>query len=290
MNTGTPPAEVEIDELMVHALIQAQHPDLARLEISSLDTGWDNAMFRLGSDFLVRLPRRAAAAELIQHEQRWLPHLVGQVPIPIPCPLWIGTPGCNYPWFWSIVPWIEGEPADTAAVAPDQAVRFAEFLRALHVAAPEQAPLNPWRGVALRSRAASVEDRFERLAVPRRIHEIWQAALRAKEEVSPTWIHGDLHPRNVLVKDGGITGIIDWGDLTSGDRATDLAAVWMLFPDRIARERALACYGADADTVLRAKGWAVLFALILLDTGSQDHPRHAAIGASTLLRLQDEGG
>jgi len=92
----------------------------------------------------------------------------------------------------------------------------------------------------------------------------------------------------VVAKDGKITGIIDWGDMTSGDRATDLAAVWMLFPDRIARTRALIDYGADTDTVLRAKGWAVLFALMLLDTGIQDHPRHAAIGAATLRRLQND--
>jgi aminoglycoside phosphotransferase (APT) family kinase protein len=92
----------------------------------------------------------------------------------------------------------------------------------------------------------------------------------------------------VLAKDGKITGIIDWGDITSGDRATDLAAVWMLFPDRIVRERALLEYGADADTVLRAKGWAVLFALMLLDTGIQDHPRHAAIGGTALRRLQND--
>ena len=124
--------------------------------------------------------------------------------------------------------------------------------------------------------------------MPPRILDIWRSALRAREDTLPTWIHGDLHPRNVLVKDGKITGVIDWGDITSGDRATDLAGVWMLFPDRSARERALLDYCADADTVLRAKGWAVLFAVMLLDTGIQDHPRHAAIGGTTLRQLQDD--
>jgi aminoglycoside phosphotransferase (APT) family kinase protein len=98
----------------------------------------------------------------------------------------------------------------------------------------------------------------------------------------------DLHPRNVLAQEGKITGIIDWGDISSGDRATDLAAVWMLFSDRIARERVLLDYGADADTVLRAKGWAVLFAVMLLDTGLQDHPRHAAIGDDALRQLEED--
>ena len=258
MNNGTPPAEVQIDEALVRALIETQHPELTTLDVSSTDTGWDNAIFRLGTEFAVRLPRRVVAAELIRHEQQWLPHVAKQVPIPIPSPIHIGAPGCGYPWFWSIVPWIEGQPADVAPPALDQAVRLAAFLRALHVKAPDQAPLNPWRGVPLRNRAASLEERLQRLAdrkvfMPPRILDVWRSALRAREDASPTWIHGDLHPRNVLAKDGKITGIIDWGDITSGDRATDLAAVWMLFPDHIARERALLHYGADADTVLRAK-------------------------------------
>lgn len=293
MNSDTPPAEVKIDEALVRTLIQAQHPEFAILDISAIGAGWDNAIFRLGLQFAVRLPRRAAAAELIRSEQRWLPHLAMQIPIPIPAPLRTGAPGSGYPWFWSIVPWIEGEPVDVAAPAPDQAVRLTGFLRALHVKAPDQAPFNPLRGVPLRMRAASVEERFHRLAgrnvfVPPRIMGTWRSALRAREDAFPTWIHGDLHPRNVLAKDGKITGIIDWGDMSSGDRATDLAAVWMLFSDRIARERAVVDYGADADTVLRAKGWAVLFAVMLLDTGIQDHSRHAAIGDAALRHLQED--
>jgi len=191
------------------------------------------------------------------------------------------------------VPWIEGEPADVAALKTDQAVRLAGFLRALHVKAPDEAPFNPWRGVPLRDRAASVEERFQRLAnrnvlITSRIRSTWRSALRAKEDEFSAWIHGDLHPRNVLAQEGKITGIIDWGDISSGDRATDLAAVWMLFSDRAARERALLDYGADADTVLRAKGWAVLFAVMLSDTGLQDHSRHAAIGDAALRQLHED--
>ena len=293
MNSGTPAAEVQIDESLVRALIQAQHPEFATLDVTPIDTGWDNAIFRLGTELAVRLPRRAVAAELIRHEQKWLPNVARQVPIPIPSPLCVGVPGCGYPWFWSIVPWIKGEPADVAAPTPDQAVRLAGFLRALHVKAPDEAPFNPWRGVPLRDRAASVEERFQRLAnrnvlITSRIRRTWRSALRARQYASPTWIHADLHPRNVLAQEGKITGIIDWGDISSGDRATDLAAVWMLFSDRAASERALLDYGADADTVLRAKGWAVLFAVMLLDTGLQDHPRHAAIGDAALRQLEED--
>lgn len=293
MHSGTPAAEVQIDKNLIRALIQAQHPEFAALEISPIDAGWDNAIFMLGTDFAVRLPRRAAAAELVRREQKWLPSVAQRVPLPIPSPLRVGAPGCGYPWFWSIVPWIKGEPADAAAPAPDQAGRLAEFLRALHVKAPHEAPFNPWRGVPIRGRAASVEERFQRLAnrkvpVTSRVLSIWRSALGAGEDTFPTWIHGDLHPRNVLTQAGKITGIIDWGDMCSGDRATDLAAFWMLFSDRIAREQALLQYGADADTILRAKGWAVLFGVVLLDTGLQDHPRHAAIGAHALRQLEDD--
>lgn len=294
MNSGTPAAEVQIDENLVHALIHTQYPEYAKLDISPVDTGWDNAIFRLGTDFAIRLPRRTAAAALIRHEQTWLPSIANRVPIPVPCPLCVGVPGCGYPWFWSIVPWIKGEPADVDPVTPDQAARLAGFLRALHLKAPDEAPFNPFRGVPLRNRAESVEERFQRLAhrnvsISSHVARAWRSALRAKEEAFPTWIHGDLHPRNILAQEGKITGIIDWGDISFGDRATDLASFWMLFSECIARQRALLEYGAEADTILRAKGWAVLFAVMLLDSGIQDHPRHAAIGYSTLRRLEEDG-
>ncbi|HXK02222.1 MAG TPA: aminoglycoside phosphotransferase family protein [Verrucomicrobiae bacterium] len=290
---GTPAAEVQIDEGLVRALIEAQCPEFADLEISPVGAGWDNAMFRLGAEFGVRLPRRALAAELIRNEQKWLPAVADRVPIRVPCAVRAGVPGCGYPWFWSIVPWIPGEPADLTAAPPDQAVRLAAFLRALHVKAPEGAPFNPFRGVPLRERAAGVEERLRRLAdrnvpITPEIVDTWRSALRAREDAFPTWIHGDLHPRNVLVDEGKITGVIDWGDICSGDRATDLASFWMLFPDRIARGQALLDYGADGDCIRRAKGWAVVFAAMLLETGLLDHPRHAAIGAAVFRQLQGD--
>ncbi|MBV9155961.1 MAG: aminoglycoside phosphotransferase family protein [Acidobacteriaceae bacterium] len=293
--SGTPAADVQIDEHLVRALIQAQYPEFGELGISPIDSGWDNAIFRLGTEFAVRLPRRALAAELIRHEQRWLPSVAHRASIPVPSPLYVGVPGCGYPWFWSIVPWIRGEPADVTPLRADQADRLARFLRALHVKAPAEAPFNPWRGVPLRDRADSLEERMQRLAsrnipISSQIVNTWRSALRVREDDFATWIHGDLHPRNVLAQEGKITGIIDWGDICSGDRATDLASVWMLFSERAARERALSEYGADDDTVLRAKGWAVLFAVLLLDTGLQDHPRHAALGYTALRKLQEDHG
>lgn len=248
-------------------------------------------MFRLGERLAVRLPRRAAAAALIVHEQRWLPYLAGRLSLPIPVPSAIGVPGRGYLWSWSIQPWLPGEAADEYAPDPAQAPHFAAFLRSLHQPAPADAPQNPVRGGSLHGRAPFAEERLRRLAeqtslITPRIRQLWEDALGAPMDVLPTWLHGDLHPRNVLVERGVISGVIDWGDLTAGDRATDLSAIWMLFEDVEARREALAAYGPlSTATLARAKGWAIHFGAMLLDTGLVDHPRHARIGERTLRRV-----
>jgi aminoglycoside phosphotransferase (APT) family kinase protein len=290
---GTPAAEFEIDTTFVSSLLSDQHPDLARLPLREVDAGWDNAMFRLGDHLSVRLPRRAAAAALIAHEQTWLPHLEDQLALPVPAPYRIGRPARGYPWRWSVLTWLKGTPADQKEAHPSQAQPFAAFLRSLHIPTPADAPTNPMRGVPLHRRAAAVEARMQRLAsktslITPRITDIWQTALRAPLDVSPTWIHGDLHPRNVLVEQGVISGIIDWGDITSGDCATDLASIWMLFGEPRVRQDALAAYGNLSEATLhRAKGWVVLLGVMLLDSGLIDSPRNAAIGERTLRRVAE---
>jgi aminoglycoside phosphotransferase (APT) family kinase protein len=110
--------------------------------------------------------------------------------------------------------------------------------------------------------------------------------LAAANDTAPTWIHGDLHPRNVLVKKGCLTGVIDWGDLAGGDRACDLAAVWMLLPQLESRKRAIAACGSVSDaTWRRARGWALLFGVILLSSGLVDDARMVAIAERTIARL-----
>ncbi len=287
---GTPAAEVATDAGLVRALLAEQHPDLAELPVQELAAGWDNAMFRLGDRLVMRLPRRAAAADLIAHEQAWLPQLATRLPLPIPAPLRTGRPGCGYPWGWSVLPWLAGEAADEHPPADDQAARVGAFLRALHQPAPAGAPINPVRGCPLRDRAAATAVRIERLSqattfITPGLLALWHAALDAPIDAAPGWLHGDLHARNILVENGRISGIIDWGDITAGDPATDLSVVWMLFGSAAVRQQALEAYGpVSAATLVRARGWALAFGLILLDSGMVDNPRNAALGAQTLRR------
>jgi aminoglycoside phosphotransferase (APT) family kinase protein len=282
-----------ITEELVSRLVAAQHPDLAHLPLRWVESGWDNAMFRLGDNLAVRLPRRGLAAGLIAHEQRWLPELAKDLPIPVPTPCRIGQPGPGYLWSWNVVPWLRGFTADDHEPHAGQAVPFARFLRALHSRlGANGAPKNAVRGVPLRQRAFVLEQRMQRLAgrttlITPRIWRIWKEALAAPVEGAPTWLHGDLHPRNVVVDGGVISGIIDWGDITSGDCATDLASIWMLFGQPHVQCEALAAYGHILEaTQYRAKRWAVLFGVILLDTGLNDNPRNTELGKRILPRVE----
>lgn len=291
---GTPAAEQEINDELVRTLLREQFPDLAGAPLVLLGAGWDNVMFRLGEELLVRLPRRKKAVALIEHEQTWLPVLAGRLPLPAPAPVRNGRPSRAYPWPWSILPWLPGRTADLEPPALEQARPWAEFLRALHQPAPRFAPPNPVRGVPLRMRSEMTEERLLRLrktteSITPTIQNLWRQALAAPPADEACWLHGDLHARNVLVEGGSITGVIDWGDITSGDVATDLASAWMLFSEVEARQRCLQGYRPSAATLARAKGWAVLLGAVLLDTGLVDHPAHAAMGAAVLKRLDEEG-
>jgi aminoglycoside phosphotransferase (APT) family kinase protein len=288
---GTPSAEIEIDEDLARRLLAAQHPDLAHLSITPLASGWDNAIFRLGDTLALRLPRREVAVELVLHEQRWLPFLEDRLPLRIPAPVRTGVPQDGYPWPWSVTPWLEGEDADLSPPDADQGEVLGAFFLALHKPAPAEAPHNPYRGVPLAQRREAFEGRVANLAgktdlLNDHIHAIWADALAAPDDAEPTWIQGDPHPRNVLVTEGRITAMIDWGDMAQGDRASDLSAIWMLLPERGSRERAMAACGpVSPATWRRARGWAVLFGVMLLEAGLVDDPRMAAIAERTFERL-----
>jgi len=287
-----PAADIEIDETLVRSLLRAQHPDLAHLPLQSMDSGWDNAMFKLGDALAVRLPRRVAVAKLIEHEQQWLPQLAPLLPIAVPAPVRIGQPAENYPARWSIVPWLRGRNADLREPRPDQAERLAAFLCALHRPAPLDAPFNPYRGVPLRERAEQIVERIGRLKrestlLNEEVVRIYEDAVEAPIDVEPTWLHGDLHGGNLLVDDDGvITAVIDWGDMSRGDRATDLATLWMNLGDRKARENAMrACHDVSDATWRRAKGWAVFYGVTLGTSGLAGDARHAVMARRTLERV-----
>lgn len=285
---ASPPAEVDVDESVVRRLLKAEHPDLASLPLRLLDAGWDNILWRAGDDLVVRLPRRAAAADLIRHEQRWLPRIAGDLPLPVPVPVRVGHPSGAFPWWWSVVPWFPGVPGDRAELADPAATaaQLGSFLRALHRPAPPGAPANPGRGVDLGRRTATFDQRIRDLAGhvdAHRLRERWAAALAAAPHPGPPrWLHGDLHPANLVFRDGTLAAVVDFGDLCAGDPATDLAAAWLLLPAP-AVAACLRAYGTvDADLRARAAGWAVLLALMLLEIGLDDKPTYQPVARRAL--------
>jgi aminoglycoside phosphotransferase (APT) family kinase protein len=318
-----PAADVEVSADLVRRLLADQHPDLARLPVEFLANGWDNELYRVGDGLIARLPRRALGAEIIKNEQRWLPGLAPRLPLPIPYPERTGVPACGYPYSWSVVPYLPGVPAAQAGSFDPAAAAAAVggFLGALHVPAPADAPANPFRGVPLAQRAGSFaanlalltgqagQELLDRDAVLRG----WDAALAApRYDGPPLWLHGDLHPANVLVNDGQVSGVIDFGDITAGDPASDLSVAWMLLPPGChasfwsAYQTAGSAGGSRAswgswaswgsrvrvDDALRARarGWALNLAIVFL-AHSQDNPVLLEVGRRTLRTvLEDRPG
>lgn len=298
MVNGASPPEVPVGIDIVRGLLEAQHPDLAGLELAHFGNGWDNEILALGDDLLVRMPRRAAAVPFARNEHLWLPRIAAGLPLPVPAAVRLGEPGGGYPWPWSVVPRF---PGSAAAVSPpdDQtaaARALASFLRALHVTAPPDAPTNPFRGIPLSDTAGKFDVRRERLAprladegfdVDRLVHAYMSGLDGFAFDGAPKWLHGDLHPGNVLVHGGAVGAVIDWGDLCAGDPACDLQIAWMLF-DEPARGEFLASYGADGHLGLagRARAWAVQSAFVYLDNDEGD-PLMTSMGVTTLRRLLD---
>ncbi len=286
-----PAAEIEISEDLVRALLQDQHPDLADLEIRVLANGWDNVLYRLGRELTVRLPRRQVAAALVAHELTWLPKLGPRLPIPIPVPVRVGHPSDRYPWSWSIVPWFDGAPVGTTPFADPvlAATQLGAFLAALHQPAPQDAPSNPFRGVPLNTRGEITMERLSAIGGQvdaEAVGSVWLAAsARPPWDGPPLWIHGDLHPLNMIQLNQELVAIIDFGDLTGGDPATDLLAAWALFdePHRAIFRAAADSAGRpiDGDMWERGRGWAVAHSLALV-ANSADFPVLGAMGRRTL--------
>jgi aminoglycoside phosphotransferase (APT) family kinase protein len=287
----TPPADIEIDDKLVRSLLAEQHPDLADLPLRLVANGWDNAIFRLGVDYAVRVPRRTIAAQLVEHENTWLPVLSALVHVTIPVPVRTGTPSALFPWQWSVSRWVDGELAVDTPFAEHGALagELARFVRDLHVPAPPDAPANPVRGVPLETRSDAVAARLASGLVPYApdVHALWQDALAASRWAGPPlWLHGDLHPANIIVRDGRLAAVIDFGDLTAGDPATDLATAWLTF-DAEGRRAFARALDYDDPTWARARGWAVTMSTALL-ANSGDAPTMRRMGLHALEQLLED--
>lgn len=285
-----PAADVEVSGRMVTDLLEAQRPDLAGLAVVPIGFGWDNFSFLVGDDLVARLPRREAAVPLVENEVRWLPEIASRLTLPVPAPVFVGEPGSGYPWRWTLVPWIPGDRVSRARDLESQrgVTDLGTFLRALHQPTPPEAPRNPFRGIPLRERDPVTKDRISALTTePESVAalSVWETALEAPDHHgSPIWIHGDLHPANLLSVAGRLSGVLDFGDLASGDPATDLGIAWMLFGSED-RELFRKAYGdVDEATWERARGWALSLAVAFL-ANSADNVEMDSIGRATLERI-----
>jgi len=287
-----PAADIDITEPLVRRLLAEQAPDLASLPLRPAVNGWDNAVFRLGSGLAVRLPRREAAVPLLRHEQQWLPELTAGLAVATPAPLRCGTPSLLFPWPWSVVPWIEGTTAARvpAAERRQAAADLGAFVAAFHRPAPADAPHNPVRGVPLASRDAHVQKRIAAGLVLHagEVARLWQELRDTPPWPGPPiWLHGDLHPENLVLDGGRLAAVIDFGDLTAGDPATDLAAAWLVFDDagrQLFQDQVNAAAPVDPATWRRARGWALSISTALL-AASDDNPPMRVLGAEVLAQV-----
>ncbi|MGV9677097.1 aminoglycoside phosphotransferase family protein [Nocardia sp. NPDC003482] len=261
---------IEVTAELVRDLLRDQHPDLAGLPIRLGARGWDNQLWRLGDDLAVRLPWATESADaLLRKEYRWVPALAPHLPLPVPVPQRYGHPSQRFPRPWIVTTWVPGTPADRSPITRgrEAAATLAAFLTALHRPAPEDAPTGRDRGGPL----ADYTDTFlqsltraEQLGLipdPDAVRAVWHDAITAPAwQGPPLWLHGDLHPANILTTDGTLSGIIDFGDLCAGDPAYDLTAPWLLLPDdTIPHFHAI--HPRDPATLRRARGCAAMRAL-----------------------------
>ncbi len=293
--------EVEVDEALVRGLLREQHPDLADLPLRRAPHGWDNVTFRLGDALAVRLPARALAAPLVENEQRWLPVLAPLLPVATPTPVRLGRPSAAYPWAWGVVPWLPGTPSDelTPADRDDWADELGVALAALHRPAPDDAPANPFRGVPLVNRAAALTDRLARDEGPHAdaLRAVWREGLAAPAwDGPPVWLHGDPHPANLLATDGHLSALLDFGDVTAGDPASDLGTTWATFTSS-GRARFWGAYAVGSSYAApalealrtRARAWAAAYVPVYL-AHPDEHPGLAAAGEHAARELAAEAG
>ncbi|MFN8499012.1 MAG: aminoglycoside phosphotransferase family protein [Anaerolineae bacterium] len=291
--------EIHTDETLVRRLLAAQLPPWASLPIAPVaSAGTDNALYRLGGDLVARLPRIHWAVGQVEKEWRWLPRLAPHLPLAVPVPLALGQPGAGYPWHWSVCRWLDGENAIAAPLADlrPAAADLAGFIAALQrldaSGGPPPGPHNSGRGVplAMRDEATRAAIAALRGVIPTDAAEAaWQAALDASEYAgAPVWIHGDLLPGNLLVRQGRLSAVIDFGCLGVGDPACDLLPAWTLF-DGESRAVFRAALKADDAAWARGRGWALSFGLTALAYYQTSNPVLAGVARRAIAEVLADG-
>lgn len=280
-----PTGEIDINVTLVRQLVAEQFPHWAGLSIKPAEfTGWDNRTFRLGQDMVVRLPSADRYSAQVEKEHSWLPRLAPLLPLPIPVPMVMGVPGKGYPWHWSVYRWHEGKSAtiETIDDLHQFATRLAQFLAALQQIDAANGPApgehNFFRGGQLatydtetRDAIALLHDEIDTDAVI----WVWEAALKATWHSTPVWLHGDVSASNLLVRDGRLSAVIDFGCMGVGDPACDTTIAWTLFSGK-KREAFRSSLGLDDRTWARGRGWALWKHLITLVEHLNINPMEAA--------------
>ncbi len=249
--------ELEIDAALVRRLLGEQFPEWVDLPLRRIEpAGTVNAIFRLGDELAVRLARREGPTRPGGKEFDWLPRLAPLLPVEIPVPVAQGHPSADYPWFWDIHTWVQGETVPVGEIDAIQAARdLAALLAALQQVSPVGAP--PGRGIPLAERDKEIRYWLSRFDGNPVVTAEWERALAAPPwDGPPVWHHGDLDARNWLVQNGRISGVIDWGSMGVGDPACDVMVAWKLHSP-VARDVLREALPTDDATWERARGWAL---------------------------------
>lgn len=263
---------LKIDSDLVGRLVKTQFPQWKDLSIAPVaNGGWDNRTFHLGETMLVRMPSAAHYASQVEKENHWLPKLGPFLPLAIPTPVSIGEPAEGYPFKWSIYRWLPGESAGSAHINDlrDFAASLADFLIAFHAIDTTGGPLpgehSFYRGGALTNYDAETRQAITKLRDKidvKAATTLWNEALQTNWQRPPVWVHGDISAGNLLVQDGRLSAVIDFGQLAVGDPACDLAITWTLFKDE-SREVFREKLGLDKDTWMRGRAWTLWKAVVV---------------------------
>jgi len=277
----------EITDSLVAELVATQFPECAELPLTRYDSaGTVNAIYRIGEILAVRLPLRPGQTAQFERDRRWLPFLRPSLPLSIPQPLGIGQPTEAYPSEWAVYRWLPGEPLTTAPVVDNVALArdLAGFIVALQALDPTDGPApgaeNYRRGAPLAQRDTSAREGIEALrgVIDRDVAtEVWERALAAPEwDGPPTWFHGDLMPGNLLIEDGRLSAVIDFGSLGVGDPACDIIPAWLSLPASV-RDDFRAALNVDPATWTRGRGWALWVCLVVLPYYRDTNPAFAGV-------------